>query len=99
MCSYADICSKIDALVIVLSNDIIKNPLFSDLVALAQSKETQVVLIHPEGVQFPSPSAIAELPPKVREIFNSIALSYLEQYVSRTWEQLRNKLVGHVGVK
>ena len=77
---------------VVLSEDIIKNKIFSEIVLLAKSKHTLVVLIHPDGVQFPSPTDIATLNIDVQHIFDSIAIPLNDSYVKSCWKTISDKI-------
>ena len=76
----------VDCLVVVLSDDTVKNKIFSEIVILAKSKQTLVVLVHPDDVlQFPSEKEIKVLHVDVQHIFDSIAVP-----LSVYWRVLEN---------
>ena len=82
----------VDALIIVLAENITKNPAFSEIVALAISKGLKLILIHPYEVQFPSQQDIDGLEPIVKRVFDTVAISYTSEFVDDCWEKICDKL-------
>jgi hypothetical protein len=81
-----------------LTEDLISNPKFSELLLLSKSKDCVVIIVHPDGVQFPSISAINALPLTVKRTFDSIAIPYLDDYGDKTWRTICDKLLNKLPV-
>ena len=65
---------------------------------MAKSKQTLVVLVHPDFVQFPSPKDIEVLDVDVQHIFDSIAVPLSDSYVDYCWEIISDKIFNRMKV-
>ena len=81
-----------------MSDDIVKNEIFSDVILLAKSKQILVVLVYPEGFLFPSPYDIRTLNIDVQRVFNSIPVPLNDFYVEHCWKTISDKIFDRVKV-
>jgi hypothetical protein len=93
--------SSVDALIIIINDDFVKTPIFSETVKFVQQFNVKIIFVHHVDTKFPSYTTIQSLPPKVRELFNTIAVPYFPDdasYIGSTWTKILRKIKGEVEV-
>ena len=86
-------------LVVILYTDILKNA--NCILALQEAVKLgkRIVLVHDIKSRFPQPLEIVKLPQEIQPIFSSIAVPLLQEYISKAWTKIADKLFGRIKVK
>ena len=90
---------RADAVVVLLTTGILKNPFLTQIIQQALEKKLKIVLVYDVESSFPQPNEISKLPVDVQGVFNSIAVPLIHSYSSFCWKKISAKVFEEVTVK
>ena len=92
------IVSSAEALIVLLTKGCFSFDHFGKVLEFALEKGKKVILVHDVASPFPSPQDIGKLPIKVKSVFDSIAVPFIELYAKHCWDKILDKLYDKIKV-
>jgi hypothetical protein len=84
--------SRADALIVLLTEGCLSFEHFGRVLEIAVEKQKKVILIHDVTSPFPSQQDIDKLPNKVKKVFDSIPVPFVELYAKHCLTKILDKL-------